>query len=149
MSSAQESNIAPPPIIAPATGRRTLWPWILLSLVIVGLVVIYFFDPTRHGFYPACHFYKLTHLHCPGCGTLRGLHLLTHGQIGAAFSSNPLLIGGLPLIASVALWRWKTSPDPERTQWIKPTESWLVLAVVIVFGVLRNLPYAAVAWMSP
>jgi hypothetical protein len=77
------------------------------------------------------------------------LHLLTHGEVAAAFSSNPLLIGGIPIIALIGFWRWKKTAPGKHTVWISPAESWAILAIVILFGVLRNLPFQSVAWMSP
>jgi hypothetical protein len=32
---------------------------------------------------------------------------------------------------------------------IQPVTAWTILAIVIVFGILRNLPFAAFSWMAP
>jgi hypothetical protein len=149
MISETRQNDISPPVISPKVQRGARVFWIVTALMLAGLVLLHFFNPTQHSFYPACHFYKITHLHCPGCGSLRALHLLTHGDVAAAFDSNPLLIGGAPILGSIALWRRRNTSPGEHTVYIRPVEAWVILGVVLVFGVLRNLPFESTAWMSP
>lgn len=120
------------------------------ALIIGGLAVLFFFNPMEYAFYPTCPFYKLTHLHCPGCGSLRAVHQLTHGHISAAFHSNPLLIGSLPVLAWFGVRGWRRQANQNANAfYIPPAVAWTTLAVVIAFGVLRNLPFPAFSWMSP
>jgi len=128
-----------------------------LLVVLVGAAflavagVFFFFDPAQGGFYPSCLFHQLTGLNCPGCGSLRALHHLTHGEFLAAFRSNPLLIVLLLLIALLGV-RWLKRGrgtlvnDPILS---RPATAWALLAVTLAFAVLRNLPWPAFAWMSP
>ena len=116
-----------------------------------GFAVLSLFDPAQHSFYPFCAFHRLTGLNCPGCGGLRALHQLLHGHVAAAFRFNALVVLGVPVAAwfgARRLWHWAAGrPQPRfvvRTAWL-----WFGLAVVITFGILRNLPFPAVAWMSP
>lgn len=149
MSATTSNVIAPPVIPSPASGRARLL-WLLSGLGIAGLAVLYFFNPIEYAFYPACQFYKLTHLHCPGCGSLRAMHQLTHGHFIAAFLSNPLLIASIPIFAWIGFRKLRLSPDHSANQTlIKPAAVWTMLVIVIVFGILRNLPFAAFSWMSP
>src|SRR5580658_8235710 len=62
-----------------------------------ALVVLFLFDPATHGFYPECALHRTTGLLCPGCGTLRALHQLTHGNFAAAWGLNPFVVGLLPV----------------------------------------------------
>src|SRR2546421_11472933 len=55
------------------------------GLALVGAAVLFWFEPTQHAFYPICAFHRTTGLLCPGCGSLRALHQLLHGQVAAAF----------------------------------------------------------------
>ena len=130
--------------------RKLTGALIAAGLVLVGLV-LFFFDPVRNSFYPACQFHKLTGLHCPGCGGLRALHQLTHGNIVAAFRCNPLLVVLLPFFTLV-LVRWvlrgRTMFD-SNTAFFRPAALWTLLALTAVFTILRNLPWPAFAWMSP
>lgn len=115
---------------------------LLLTLVIaMAAAVLYCFDPAQVGFYPRCQFHALTGLQCPGCGGLRAVHALLHGHVASALRLNALLVAALPLGAGLAGWRWsrrRRCPEkhaPGAAAWL-----WILLAVVIAFGVMRNLP---------
>jgi len=131
--------------------KRHLLAVLIAAALLAVAGVFYVFDPAQGGFYPACLFHSLTGLNCPGCGSLRALHHLTHGEIVAAFRSNPLLIGLLPVIAFLGV-RWLRRGrgsfvnDPAI---FRPAIAWTLLAVTLAFAVLRNLPGPAFAWMSP
>ena len=118
---------------------------------LAGVAVLLFFDPAQHSFYPLCVFHRLTGLNCPGCGGLRALHQLLHGHLAAAFRFNALVVLSLPPAAGFGarrLWYWAAGKPQPRFA-LRPAWLWLVLAVVIAFGILRNLPFPAFAWMSP
>jgi hypothetical protein len=130
--------------------RAALGALVLTAVLFLGLV-FFFFDPARHSFYPACMLNKMTGLHCPGCGGLRALHQLTHGNIVTAFRCNPLFIALLPFILILGI-RWLTrGPQAfaSRTILFRPAMLWTLLAVTVLFTILRNLPSPAFAWMSP
>jgi hypothetical protein len=144
---AANSNLIQPPVIStPALGRTRLI-WLLSTAVIAGLAVLYLFNPIEYAFYPSCQFYKLTHLHCPGCGSLRALHQLTHGHVAAAFHSNPLLIVSIPMLAWLGIS--KLRDRSASALMIQPTAAWTIFAIVMLFGILRNLPFAVFSWMAP
>src|SRR5215204_2956963 len=102
---------------------------------LAALVVLYFFAPAEHAFYPRCVFYSVTGLACPGCGSLRAVHNLLHGELAAAFRLNPLVLILLPSLAGIWLARGETALASLRPVWI-----WVVLSVILLFSVLRNLP---------
>jgi hypothetical protein len=122
-----------------------------LLAVVAGFAVLSLFDPAKHSFYPYCLFHRLTGLNCPGCGGLRALHQLSHGHLTAAFRLNALVVLGTPMAVSLGarrLWCWAVG-KPQPPFVLRPGWLWLGLVVVIAFGILRNLPFAAFAWMSP
>lgn len=110
-------------------------------MVLAG-AVLFRFDPSRSGFYPVCYFHRLTGWLCPGCGSLRALHQLLHGHLAAAFHLNPLLVLSLPLVAwfgaRSAFCAWRNEPSLVS---IRPAWLWCALAVLLAFGILRNLPW--------
>ncbi|MAH35780.1 MAG: hypothetical protein CMO42_10955, partial [Verrucomicrobiales bacterium] len=62
----------------------------LLGPILIGCVLLYFFDPHANDFYPKCTVKKLTGLDCPGCGSTRAAYLFLHGDFLEGFSRNPL-----------------------------------------------------------
>jgi len=140
----------PPPVIAPARSRSIWWLGVALLLGAVA-AVLFRFNPAQYGFYPRCALYTTTGLYCPGCGSLRALHQLVHGHLATALRFNPLLIISLPFAAfyfwrCVSLWL-AGKPLPAfvmRPGWIK-----LLAVVVIVFTILRNIPYAPFIYLAP
>ena len=132
------------------TGRtgRSRWspPAVTAPLAVAGGVLaatayLAAVNPNQAGHYPTCPFLALTGLYCPGCGTLRAVHALAHGQFSEAVSFNPLMLALLPLV--VALWlAWLTRSLTGRYRWVAPAWSiWVLFSVVVGFGVLRNLPW--------
>ena len=134
--------------------RRSKRSFVVLGVVTAGLLmlaVLFVFDPARSAIYPVCLFHQFTGLHCPGCGSLRALHHLTHGELAAAFHSNPLLLVAL-FGLGLTLVRRQFGPPRERfgaSVFARPATAWVIGAVVILFTVLRNVPAPAFAWMSP
>lgn len=127
---------------------------VAIGLVAGGLLavaVLFTFDPTRSAIYPLCLFHKFTGLNCPGCGSLRALHHLTHGEFAAAFFCNPLLIIALVVMGLTLILRLadQQSSPARASIFARPATVWAICAIVIVFGVLRNVPGPAFAWMSP
>ncbi|MGR6921476.1 DUF2752 domain-containing protein [[Actinomadura] parvosata] len=107
---------------------------------VVGMV-----DPNEPGHYPTCPFLWLTGLYCPGCGTLRTIHALAHLDPVAALGLNPLAVAMIPFL--VFWWgRWVVRAlqgRPRRTTLAHPAWLWAFLAIVMVYWVVRNLPFGA------
>jgi len=112
------------------------------AVIVVG-VMLFLFNPSENGFYPRCYLKSFTGLDCPGCGGLRAMHQLLHGHFGAAFRLNPLLFLMMPLAAFFALRQLiYLSTGRLMAQPFKSPRWFGVFAlIVVVFGVLRNLPW--------
>jgi hypothetical protein len=119
-------------------------PGLLLGVggAIAAALVLFFFDPARNAFYPRCLFQALTGWSCPGCGALRALHQLAHGHVAAAFGLNPLLVLSLPPFGVIlARWAWqRRRGHAAGLKFLRPLWVWVLLAAIIGFGVIRNLP---------
>jgi hypothetical protein len=139
-----------PPIITPAR-QWSVW-WLIIALLLLGAtVVLYLFNPAQNSFYPRCTLYVMTGLYCPGCGSLRALHQLTHGHILTALHDNLLLVLALP-VAGIYSWRfafWWLTEQPLPRFIIRPIWIKILVAVVILFTVLRNIPAAPFNWLAP
>ena len=118
--------------------------------VLVGAATLFLFNPAQSGFYPICLFHKSTGLLCPGCGSLRALHHLLHGHVAAAMHFNVLLVLSLPVAGwlggKFAMAKLRNRPFSFD---IAPGALWCGLVVLLLFGVLRNLPFAQQAWLAP
>jgi hypothetical protein len=71
----------------------------VLGFVLAAAAVLFFFDPATAGFYPPCLFSALFGRDCPGCGSLRALHQVLHGNLGTAWALNRPIFLAMPLAA--------------------------------------------------
>lgn len=118
---------APPSVVALTTG---------LSMFIIAMV-----DPNQPGNYPPCPFLALTGFYCPGCGSTRALHALGHGDVAGAAGYNPLTGAAVPVL--VWIWvRWlrRTYNGTPRNHPAPAILLWGFVAIVVAFGLIRNLP---------
>ena len=102
--------------------------------------------------YPTCAFHQATGLWCPGCGLTRGTYQLLHGHIGAALSYN--IFTPVALAAIVVVWlgwvrvSWGASPmrvPPHTARWL----AIITPALLLLYGVLRNVPVAPLRALAP
>lgn len=117
------------------------------AVVAAGCALLYFFNPTEHMFFPVCMFHRVTGLNCPGCGGLRATHQLLHGHLAMAFRLNPLFVMAIPVGIGFLL-RGVLKKSPEKKNSFQPVWIWIAVALVIAFGIARNLPFAPFAWMT-
>lgn len=132
----------------PAAGEaRRLAGWssrlVTGAVLLAALILVAAVDPHTTGRYPVCPWLAMTGTWCPGCGGLRAVHDLTHGQVAAAVGENLLVVALVPVLA---LWWLSTrfGARSGRPRMVLSTPSVLVGAVVaLTFAVLRNLPIGA------
>jgi Protein of unknown function (DUF2752) len=129
--------------------ERMLGPVLAIGGLTVATVALHLRDPHVTHSWGICPLYALTGVYCPGCGGLRGVNDLTDGDLGAAASSNLLLVVAIPFaILALARWTWVAWQGTGAT--VVPAlprgvKIWLGLAV-LGFWVLRNLPGS---WLAP
>jgi len=131
-----------------AWAARLHGPLAAAGVVLAGFALVAVVDPNEPGHYPTCPFLALTGLYCPGCGSLRAAHALTRGDVATSAGDNILFTLGLPL--AVLLWgRWLYVRAKGRPAPVLPAPGtrpalWVAgLAVLVLFGVVRNLPWGA------
>ena len=123
----------------------------IIALGFAGVAILYTFDPRNPGTYPICPFLGLTGFHCPGCGTLRALHQLLHGNIIAALGYNPLTVLSLPFIAysfadgAIRVFRIATPPRI----FIPHQFIWALFVAIVAFWLLRNVPIEPLTVLAP
>ncbi|MFL6375392.1 MAG: DUF2752 domain-containing protein [Pyrinomonadaceae bacterium] len=119
---------------------------IMAAASVVGIAgastMVAAYDPTQVHFFPVCPLFALTGLACPGCGLTRGFHALFQGDVATAFGFNALfpvwaiVIGYVWLSLVVYAMRGKGLP-----MWpTNPTFLWTFMILLLVFGVVRNIP---------
>jgi hypothetical protein len=107
-----------------------------------GTTMVAAYDPTQVHFFPLCPLYELTGFACPGCGLTRGFHALFHGDVPTALGFNALL----PVWAVIISYGWVSLllyaiRGKGLPMWpTNPNFLWTFMIVLLVFGVLRNIP---------
>lgn len=127
---------------------------VLTAMFLLGasaIIPLRVFDPAVSGVFPPCPVRYLTGLYCPGCGSLRAMHALLHGELGRAWAMNPLMIVMLPFVTyglvSAALLELRGKGLPE----VMLPASWIraFCVVVVLYGVARNLPLYPFDLLAP
>lgn len=123
--------------------RAVLAPLAVAAAAAAGVIFVGLVDPNQPGHYPTCPFLMLTGLYCPGCGGLRAVHALAHGDLVAALGLNPFVVVMIPV--AVLLWgrwavfSWQGKRYAGKT--IHPAYVWTFLGLMIVFWIVRNVPF--------
>lgn len=136
-----------------ATLRERLFAFAIVATSVVALLYLRLFNPAMPGtsFYPSCPFHSLTGLNCPGCGTLRGLHQLTHGHLLTALNHNALMVLSLPFLGytlvsyALVATRGRGLSKP----FVRPVFIKALFWIVIAFWILRNIPVYPLTLLSP
>lgn len=112
----------------------------------VGLVgaTVWIGDPTTPGGpLPVCPTKLLFGIDCPGCGSLRMLYSVLHGDLAGAASFNALSLVALPLLLwTYGAWAYGRVTGRRVRGW--QHHRWsaaVVLVLVLVWFVVRNLPF--------
>lgn len=130
--------------VVAATVRQRLFALGVVTTASAALLYLRLYNPAipGAGLYPPCPFRALTGLDCPGCGTLRGLHQLTHGHLLAALDYNALMVMASPVIGYTFISylllaaRGRGLPQP----FVRPIFIKALFWIVISFWILRNIP---------
>ena len=137
---------------APAapTGRRRalLSPLAVAAAALAGAGYVANVDPNVGGHYPTCPFLAITGWYCPGCGALRAVHALGHGDVMTALARNPFAVVAFGYIAVTWLLWLRRTVTGRPARWLAPP--WVlhgVLGAILAFWFLRNLP--GWTWLSP
>ena len=132
-----------------AQSRAGARPWrrVMAWAAALGLVAALtrLVDPSRPGSYPTCPFLAATGLACPGCGSLRAMHALTHGDLLLAFDRNAVLVVVLAASAVVGLSALAGRPAPRPRRWAGP----LAGLLLVLWTVVRNLPAPMLSGLPP
>ncbi|MFJ6710380.1 DUF2752 domain-containing protein [Streptomyces sp. NPDC091265] len=125
--------------------RRIAGPAGVMAGIIAAFGYVGSVDPNQPGHYPVCPLLRLTGIYCPGCGGLRSAHAVAHGDIAAAFGSNALAVIGYGIFAVLwFVWMVRAAAGKPVRITLKPVHWWGIGAVLLIFTVVRNLPFGSV-----
>jgi hypothetical protein len=113
------------------------------SLLVIGALYLFYFEPGKTGFFPPCLFRMLTGLTCPGCGTTRALHQILHGHFDAAFMLNPLFLIAIPFLL-IAFLRYSVivmRGGIPRKNALPAPYIYAIFFIVLSFWIFRNTPF--------
>lgn len=123
-----------------------------VGVILLAILPLYFlYDPSVPGVFPACPFLSITGLYCTGCGSQRALHDLLHLDLLGALKHNLLF---LPAIGFAGYHLFtKILGKISSQQYMSPVYHTyaprIILIVVVVFTVLRNIPFFPFTTLAP
>ena len=124
------------------TRQELLTLGLILLAVATACIVVLRFPPGSPAAQrlPKCLFHEWTGLYCPGCGSTRALYALLHGDLKTSLHDNLLLIpAGLTAAALIVRPRIV----------LRRPVAVAIIAVVVGFAVLRNIPCAPFTALAP
>src|SRR3982074_3411132 len=100
--------------------------------------------PTPCGPRPVCPTKALLGIDCPGCGSLRMLYSLLHGNLMAAARFNALgLVAVVLLVWAYLVWTYGRMTGRRIRSWQHQRWAAMVaLSLVVIWFVVRNIPFA-------
>ena len=117
------------------------------AAVLTGALFLYAF---RMG--PPCPIYAVSGIYCIGCGAGRACVSLLHGDLLGAMDYNLLFVLMLPFVAYFGVKVYISYvfgrdilPFPKIKLWV----ALVIVAVVVVFGVRRNVPIQPLSYLAP
>jgi len=119
---------------------------------ILGLAILFFIlNPGEHEIFPKCVFHSLTGYYCPGCGSQRAIHSLLHFNFRGVVSNNFLFLPAVLLV----LYHY-SRPVINRMFNLRLPDIFyrkhtpvILFGVIILFWVLRNLPFYPFSVLAP
>lgn len=137
------------PAPAPSRWDRVRAPLVTIGGLGLATLALHLRDPHVGGSWGICPSAAMG-FWCPGCGGLRAVNDLTHGDVVSAASSNLLLVVLMPFaVIALAVWtldRWQ-GRTRRLPRGVVVVGGWALLGTALVFSLLRNTP--AAPWLAP
>lgn len=138
-------------------GEMTTAPQRLFSVIAPGAGLIFssslvwwVYNSPRDGMLPECAFYRVTGFFCPGCGGMRSVHDLIHGDLIGALSSNMMIIFVIYALLSMASHLATSIFSIHLRRRLRNLDFLMTVAaliVMVVFGVVRN--FKVMSFLQP
>lgn len=123
------------------------------GLGVMGTVsgLVWYFNPSNFNFFPVCPLLSLTGFACPGCGLTRGFHALFHGDLMTALDYNALIPVFIVVFGLVAFSLASLVIRGKSLVRLEDSPKLLIglFVLLVLFGVLRNLPFYPFTFLYP
>ena len=126
--------------------------YVAIAVGIIGLGLFYFFiNPQEVNFLPECPLHATTGFYCPGCGSQRATHKLLNFNIFGALQQNVLYLISLLLLGyHLIITGINTIFKRQYYNYIyHPKTPLVILVMIIIFWILRNIPYYPFNLLAP
>lgn len=127
--------------------------WLLGSILVLGLGALVYFTADWPSWFYWGNYNPLHHvnIYCPACGGSRAIYHLIRGNFSLAWQNNQVLVLSLPLIlwGGFSLVRAVLTGYPITGKYLHPVLVWGFLAVVILYGIVRNIPLEIFDYLRP
>lgn len=111
------------------------------ALLIGILIGYYFFNRLTHISIP-CFFKLISGFECPGCGITRCLFSILELDFKKAFNYNQLVFIMLPFFTIYYIYKtYMYIVNKKEKIIISDSFRILLLIIVIIFGIIRNIPF--------
>ena len=111
-----------------------------LILILISFLIIYFILNELLDVGIPCLFYEITGYYCPGCGITRLLFSLLKLDFYQAFRYNPLIFILIIITGIYWLVKFILKKFINISIAIPNYVYYILLVIVIIFGILRNIP---------
>lgn len=111
-----------------------------LILILISFLIIYFILSELLDVGIPCLFYEITGYYCPGCGITRLLFSLLKLDFYQAFRYNPLIFILIIITGIYWLVKFILKKFMNISIEIPNYVYYILLIIVIIFGILRNIP---------
>ena len=120
-------------------------PLMVAASSVLVCAAIWVGDPTTPGGpLPVCPTKALLGIDCPGCGSLRMLYSLLHGNLMGAARFNALgLVAVVLLVWTYLVWTYGRMTGRRIRSWQHQRWAAMVaLSLVVIWFMVRNIPFA-------
>ena len=111
-----------------------------LILILISFLIVYFILSELLDVGIPCLFYEITGYYCPGCGITRLLFSLLKLDFYQAFRYNPLIFILIIITGIYWLVKFILKKFMNISIEIPNYVYYILLVIVIIFGILRNIP---------
>ena len=125
------------------TKRSARLAAVLSGIAIAAVAALYLYFHNPHQYPLPCLFHIVTGLYCPGCGAGRASYSILHGRFYTAFRYNPMYVMLIPFLGIYIAARmidWILTGGNHVDQKINQKCLYVVLVIVVGFGIVRNIP---------